>query len=254
MKTFICKRYGWKMRYHDLPGHGAPLIFIHGLGCASSCDYPQIASDAVLAGRRMLLVDLLGFGFSDHPADFGYAIDDHARNVADLVDALACGSIDLYGHSMGGTVAIVAARLLGARVRRLVLSEPNLDAGGGRFSRKIAAFPEADFIETGHSELVKSSISDGHDLWASTLRACSPLAAHRGAACLVAGSHPPWREQLYALTSSNTVLFGESSLPHRDTERLPKHGVRVDVVPSAGHAMSCENPAGLARAIQKALA
>ena len=49
-----------RIRYHDVPGSGSPLLFIHGLGCASSFDYPRIASDAALLGRRMLLVDLLG--------------------------------------------------------------------------------------------------------------------------------------------------------------------------------------------------
>jgi hypothetical protein len=27
------------------PGHGDPVVFIHGLGCASSYDYPGVATD-----------------------------------------------------------------------------------------------------------------------------------------------------------------------------------------------------------------
>ena len=84
MKSFKFESDKSTLRYHDIPGTGAPLIFIHGLGCASSCDYPRIASDPALVGRRMLLVDLSGSGFSDHPADFGYTVDDHARTVVEL--------------------------------------------------------------------------------------------------------------------------------------------------------------------------
>ncbi|UCF10872.1 MAG: hypothetical protein JSW65_04110 [Candidatus Bipolaricaulota bacterium] len=50
------------LRYIDLPGDGAPVVFLHGLGSASSSDFPHIAADPALRGRRSLLVDLLGFG------------------------------------------------------------------------------------------------------------------------------------------------------------------------------------------------
>ncbi|HNX52076.1 MAG TPA: hypothetical protein PKL08_18045 [Thermoanaerobaculaceae bacterium] len=51
------------LRFHDLPGRDPAILFVHGLGCASSCDYPRIAADPALAGRRMLLVDLLDMRF-----------------------------------------------------------------------------------------------------------------------------------------------------------------------------------------------
>ncbi|WP_342363064.1 alpha/beta fold hydrolase [Terrarubrum flagellatum] len=101
MKSFDTGFRGAALRYHDLPGDSAPLIFIHGLRCASSCDYPEIAADPALRGRRMLLVDLLGAGFSDRPTDFGYAVSDHAQTVAALVQELGFASVDLFGHSMG---------------------------------------------------------------------------------------------------------------------------------------------------------
>ena len=37
------------LRFHDLPGPGTPLVFVHGFGCASSCDHPRIATDPALA-------------------------------------------------------------------------------------------------------------------------------------------------------------------------------------------------------------
>src|SRR5260370_14340777 len=53
------------LRFLDVPGSGTPLVFIHGLGCASSCDYPQVIADPALTGRRSILVDLLGSAYSD---------------------------------------------------------------------------------------------------------------------------------------------------------------------------------------------
>jgi pimeloyl-ACP methyl ester carboxylesterase len=106
-----------RIRYHDIQGSGSPLIFIHGLGCASSSDYPRIASNPALLGRRMLLVDLLGSGFSDRPAGFGYTVEDHARTVAALAQHLSFGSLDLWGTawaalwrlSLPGCFAIVCS-------------------------------------------------------------------------------------------------------------------------------------------------
>ena len=243
-----------RIRYHDVPGSDSPLLFIHGLGCASSFDYPRIASDAALLGRRMLLVDLLGSGFSDRPAGFGYTVEDHARTVVALAQHLSFASLDLFGHSMGGAVAIVAAGLLRDRVRHLVLGEPNLDPGGGVGSRRIAAMSEAEYVARGHADLVRASWSEGNGTWAAPLSISSPQAVHRAATSLVTGSRPTWREQLYALPMPRVVICGEASLPNADTERLPLADVKVAVVPAAGHAMAWQNPSGLALALQRALA
>ena len=76
------------LRFHDLPGAGAPIVFLHGLGCACSCDCPRIAAEPALAGRRSLLLDLLGFGLSDRLSSFGYTVEEHAQPVCDLVTCL----------------------------------------------------------------------------------------------------------------------------------------------------------------------
>lgn len=70
---------GSALRYHDLAGQGPPILFVHGLGCAGSCDYPAVARAPSLVDRRVVLVDLLGYGHSDRPAEFGYTVADHAR-------------------------------------------------------------------------------------------------------------------------------------------------------------------------------
>ncbi|MEI8632705.1 hypothetical protein P4S72_13375 [Vibrio sp. PP-XX7] len=40
MKEYRLEKRNAILRYHDLPGEGTPIIFIHGLGCAASFDYP----------------------------------------------------------------------------------------------------------------------------------------------------------------------------------------------------------------------
>lgn len=241
------------LRFHDLPGLGPPLLFVHGLGCASSCDYPRVATEPALADRRRLLVDLLGSGFSDRPEAFGYTVEDHARTLAALVDGLGLAPVDLYGHSMGGAVAITLAALRPARVGRIVLCEPNLVPGGGFFSSPIAAQDEAVYARVGHALTVAAAREAGNVVWAGSLATTSPRAVHRGATSLVRGSSPTWLAQLAALALPRTGIYGARSLPDADAQRLESIGVPLLVVPEAGHSVAWENPSGLARAIAAAL-
>ena len=238
-------QYG-ALRYHDLPGSGVPLLFIHGLGCAGSSDFPRVAADAALAGKRRVLLDLLGSGFSDRPDDFAYTIAAHAETVAGLIDHLGLPQLDIVGHSMGGAVAIAASSLRQHKVARLVLLEPNLDAGGGPFSRALAAMSEDEFIQRGQRRMARLASRAGSPLWAGSLVASHAPAVHRAAVSLVAGSEPGWRELLHALNMPREVVVGERSLRQPALTRLAQDGVSVHVLAEAGHAMSEDNPAGLA--------
>lgn len=243
-----------RMRWLELPGEGPALVFVHGLGCASSHDYPEVAAHDSLARRRRLLVDLPGFGYSDRPDDFPYTVDAHAEVLEAWLDAVAPGPVSLFGHSMGGAVAIALASRAPARIAHLVSSEPNLDDGGGDFSRPVASRGEPDYVARGHDASVRAAALGGMRDWAATMRASSPIAVHRGAVSLVAGASPTWRARLAAMAMPRTVIFGARSLPDPDTERLPAIGVAVRIVPDAGHAMANENPSALAEAIAASLA
>ena len=245
MRCFPVSGVAASLRYHDLPGANPPIVFVHGLGCASSCDYPGVAAQPSLAGRRRLLVDLLGAGFSDRPEEFAYTVEAHARAVAALIEGLDLSAVDLVGHSAGGAIAIVTAGMVTSRIGRLILSEPNLDPGGGFFSCQIASRSEQHFVEHGHAQMVTDTQWRGDPVWAGSLAASDPRAVHRLAQSLVDGSTPTWREQLLALPMPRTVIFGERSLPDPDTERLATAGIGVRVIAGVGHSMATEDPVAL---------
>lgn len=241
------------IRYHDLPGKGTPILFIHGLGCASSFDYPQVVSAPVLCERRRILIDLLGSGYSDKPANFDYAIESHALYLQELIEHLELNELILFAHSMGGAVATSLAAQIPEKIKALILSESNLDSGGGFFSRKIAEFVEQEFVESGFNRILSASKLTGNHEWAASLSVCSPVSVHRNAMSLIKGVEPSWRELFYKLESPKTYLFGSDTLPDPDFDELARQGIRVDVVPEAGHSMAWENPLGLAQAILNAL-
>jgi pimeloyl-ACP methyl ester carboxylesterase len=238
---------GFDIRFQDLAGDGPPLVFIHGLGCASSCDFVAVARTPALRSRRVLLVDLPGYGFSDKPGAFAYGVEAHAAAVCDLLDRLGLGPVDLFGHSMGGSVAITVAARRPALLRRLVVAEPNMEPGGGVFSRAIAARTERDYLDGGHAAQIRAAVASGESAWAGSMAVALPLAVYRDAVSLVQGSDPSWRAHLQGLAGiPATVIFGERSLPDVDHERLPAAGIAVGVVARAGHSMAIDNPDGLA--------
>lgn len=241
------------LRYHDLPGTGLPILFIHGLGCAGSFDYPQVAGQSELQNHRRILVDLLGAAFSDKPDDFDYTVSSHAACLLELVDALELNQLIVYGHSLGGAVALSLASLCRDKIERIILSESNLDSGGGFISKIIGAYSLEDFTQSGFRELIEDSRASGNDMWAASLSLWSPKAAHGLSVSAIDGQSPSWREILYSLDCPRTYIFGERSLPDPDRQVLEDRGLHIEIVSNAGHSMAWENPQGLARAILNGL-
>lgn len=255
MKLHFLTDVNARLRYHFFPGSGEPLVFIHGFGCASSCDYPRVAADPQLAGYNAILIDLLGSGFSDRPQDFSYSIDDHAKSILDLLYGLHLPAFNLYGHSMGGAIAIVAASMQPDLFRHVIVSEPNLDARDATFSRAVVtqSKTEAEYISGGHALQVRTATRGGNPIWAGSMAISAPHALYREAQSLVQGSVPTWREQLLSLPMARTFIVGEHSLPYPDAQTMSDAGLDVRIIPDAGHSMMWENPSGLARVLREAV-
>lgn len=245
MNSFYSRHARGNVRWHDLPGKGEPVVFIHGLGCASSFEYPRVVVDPLFSARRAILIDLPGSGYSDKPDEFSYQTSDQAKVVVELLEHIGLESFWLYGHSMGGSIAIEVAEQVSDHLCGLIVSEPNFHEGGGMFSRSIAAQEEREFVTLGYHEMLRTEQTP----WAGSLQSNAPYAVWRGAASLVAGVTPSWAERFLALSCPVFLLFGEQSLPDNDFDEIRQKGVMVSVIPDAGHSMSWENPSALAKAL-----
>ncbi|HEY0606667.1 MAG TPA: alpha/beta hydrolase [Herpetosiphonaceae bacterium] len=247
------------LRYVDLPGADPACIYLHGLGLSSLATYARVVAEPGLSQRRSILVDFLGCGFSDRPASFGYALEDHAQTVAALLDHLGLQQCAVIGHSFGGAVAITLAALRPDLVGRLVLAEALLDPGGGETSRRIAGQSEEEFCASGYRSLLAEVHADaltGDPLSivvAGAFNAVAPFALYRCAVGLVRGTQPTMRRRLLDLTIPRAYFFGHASLPNPDTEVLPASGITVKVLPGAGHGMMWDDPRGFAAALSQTL-
>ncbi|AWI05524.1 alpha/beta fold hydrolase [Clostridium drakei] len=253
MKEYIVDNMKNKMRYHDLPGEDTPILFIHGLGCAGSFDYPEVAAQTDLINHRRILIDLLGSGFSDKPHNYLYTVKEHANYLYNFVQDLKLSKFIIFGHSLGGAVALELANKCKDNIETIILSEANLDKSNkGSSTYEFGTYKEEDFVNGIFDEVVNENSSE-NSMWAATLSVWSSTAASRISKSAVEGAEPSWREILYSLKCKRTFIFGEKSLPDDDQTELKKHMINIEIVKSAGHSMAWENPKGLAESIKKGI-
>ncbi|MFE7139451.1 alpha/beta fold hydrolase [Streptomyces sp. NPDC057644] len=127
MRTTTVTAGGDRMRWVELPGEEPARVYVHGLGATSPAYFAEVAVHPLLAGHRSLLVDLLGYGHSDRPADFDYTLESHADALAGVLESAGVSGAEVIAHSMGGSVAVVLAVRHPHLVSRLVLIDANLD-------------------------------------------------------------------------------------------------------------------------------
>lgn len=126
-------------------GSGPELVWIHGLGEASTCFESTIAQ---LPGWTHVLPDLPGYGRSAWP--------ERTLGLGELAGQLAGWLAErppaiVVGHSMGGVLALLLAERGAARA--IVDVEGNVSPGDCTFSSKIAAYARDAFAATGIREI-----------------------------------------------------------------------------------------------------
>ena len=116
---------GVRLRARSLPpSRGAPtLVFLHdSLGCITTWrDFPDRLAQACDCGA--LVYDRRGYGASDPFAPgmrTARYLHDEAAVLARLLEVCAVDDAVLFGHSDGGTIALLAAALHPQRIRAVI--------------------------------------------------------------------------------------------------------------------------------------
>ena len=104
-------------------GEGDPVVLLHG--------YPQShrmwrrVAEPLGRDRRVVMIDLRGYGDSDAPAPFAgdanYSKREMADDVAHVMSVLGHGHFDVVGHDRGGRVAHRLALDHASRVRSVAV-------------------------------------------------------------------------------------------------------------------------------------
>ncbi|MGE5450217.1 MAG: alpha/beta fold hydrolase [Acidobacteriota bacterium] len=102
------------------------IVLAHGFGCDQRVwrfVAPQLAKD-----HRVVLFDHAGCGQSDlsawHPARYS-GLEDYARDVVELIDAISSEPVVYVGHSISSSIGMLAAIAAPDRFDRLIMLAPN---------------------------------------------------------------------------------------------------------------------------------
>lgn len=90
------------------PGHGVPLVLVHGLADRSESWAPMIER-LKKAGFHVYAPDLLGYGRSPKPDGGDYSIAGEEQFVVDFIQAIGLPKTSIGGWSMGGWITLKLA-------------------------------------------------------------------------------------------------------------------------------------------------
>jgi len=110
-----------KLAYVDEGKGKETILMIHGLGSYLPAWKKNIGE--LSKQYRVIAVDLPGYGKSSKLPHSGL-MTFYAGAIADLIQKLELGSVNLAGHSMGGQIAMVLALEKPELVKRLILVDP----------------------------------------------------------------------------------------------------------------------------------
>jgi haloalkane dehalogenase len=132
---------GQGLRMHVMEtGAGRPVLMVHGNPTWGFL-YRKVAKALQGTGLRLIMPDLIGFGFSDKPRDFAaHSIESHSRWLGSLIDQLDLREVILVVQDWGGAIGVHAftarpERLGGLVVLNTVLDPPPPDFKPTAFHR-----------------------------------------------------------------------------------------------------------------------
>jgi pimeloyl-ACP methyl ester carboxylesterase len=246
---------GIKMAYSDT-GEGSPVVLlVHAFPLNRSMWDPQ-AEVVRAAGARAIAPDLRGFGASEAGPPGPLSMDQHADDLAGLLDVLRIDDQVVYvGLSMGGYIAFAFWRRHSSRVRALVLADTRAgeDAPSGRQDRlNMAARAQEQnspqpAIDGMLPRMLSPQLRAGslpehlvRGMMAST-SAGTIADAQRGMA-----ARPSSLETLATINVPTLVIVGEHDVltPVSESrviaEAIP--GAHLATIDQAGHISNLENP------------
>ncbi len=137
-----------------------PVVLVHGT--SASLHTWEGWAHALKARRRVITMDLPGFGLTGPNETGDYRGDTYARFVLDLLDTLKVKRFAIGGNSLGGDVAWRVAFFAPERVDKLVL----VDAAGPKFDPpsiplgwRLARIPGLNWLVEG--TLPRSLVAQG---------------------------------------------------------------------------------------------
>lgn len=233
------------------------LVFLHYFG-GSAREWLDVMGQ-LSDDYRCIAIDLRGHGDSDSPAT-GYAVDDMADDVADIVHLNHVKDFVLIGHSMSGKVALALASRQPAGLQSLLLVSPSpplpepipdkkrqklLTGHGQRTAaeKTLKNITEISVSKSVREQIIADDLRTGKSAWDAWLLAGSK----EDISARMAGIIIP----IHIIVGSEDRALPPDVQPQLTLPYLP--AATVDICIGAGHLLPWEVPYDLANFIRKKL-
>lgn len=244
---------GNHVHVQEKPGHGPPTLLIHGWAVPGAVWRPIVERWPADAGP-LFVIDQRGTGWSSKP-DSGYTLENYASDVVAVIDHLGLQNLKLVGHSMGGTIAMLAALQRPASLRKLSLVVPVPPSGVPLNDEQVAYFRSLGGTREGAEQVITMTTVkpvDRHQLDELLRDAASVTSA-----CFL-GAFDAWRNASIVDRAAQ-IAVPTDVIGGLDERILPVDFLKakvVDVIPGArwvgvpgGHYPQLEAPEDLLKAL-----
>lgn len=253
-----------QIAYHDRGRrHDTVLLLIHGFPLDHRMWAAQLAG--LSAQARVIAPDLRGFGRSA-ASTVPLTMDQHADDLAALLDHLGVARAIVAGLSMGGYSAFAFWRRHPKRVQALILADtraegdsPQVQANRDASAAKVRANGSAAIAGDMLPRLLAPvSLADAR----IAARMTAMLTSQRGETVIAAlrglRDRADSRPTLPTITVPTLVLVGEADAltPPADAETIAASipAARLVIIPRAGHMSPLENPRAFNAALRAFIA
>lgn len=252
--TAICETNGINIHYTRTGGNKPPLILLHGLMTNGLC-WSDLAH-VLEKEYDVIMPDARGHGNSSVP-DFGYRYEDHANDVAGLINALKLQTPILLGHSMGGMTAAVVASRKPNLLSGLVLADPTF------LSPKVQREVRDSDVAEQHRQILNMSldevIADARNRHPNRLGetlemfARARLQTSMAAFDVLTPPNPDYKKLVSAIDVPSLIVFGDkgvvSSVVVKELQHLNPR-LQAEQIREAGHSVNLDQPERFAAVVE----
>lgn len=122
--------------HYKITGEGPAIVMLHGLAGTSQY-FDRITK--YLSGKRVIRIDLLGFGDSPKPNNVDYSIQDHISAIHHTLQTIDISKpFTILGISMGAILALEYAKKYPKNIKSIVLVSPTIYTSSLVAKKKIS--------------------------------------------------------------------------------------------------------------------
>jgi pimeloyl-ACP methyl ester carboxylesterase len=246
-------------------GAGEPLVFVHG----SLCDYRYWSGQTAALAKhfRCISVSLSHYwpaGEACIQGEFGWQT--HVAELAEFIEAIDLGPVNLVGHSRGGCVAFHLARDYPRLVKTLTLADPggpllldgmpeaSLPAATNALRARVADLIERGEIDTGLELFVDSVSAPGS--WRRSPAAFRTMALDNAATLpkQFRDPLPAYSREVARDVKCRTLLIDGQKSPRMFRNNVDKLSAWIDfadrrTIDGASHGMNVSNAGAFNRLV-----